>query len=440
MNSPVAGAQPRSCPRTGRTRSLAPAPGFTRPSDVLITFLAAGVAWLAAAGIAAVIAAVTGADDARWLALHFAFVGGISQLIVGAAQFFACAFLATSPPSRRTVRTELLLWNAATVTVGIGVPLSLVALTGIGGTLLLAGLAVFASSLRGMRQRSLQHRPWATRWYLTAAAFLAGGAVLGPLMAAETTWTRGSLLGAHLALNLGGWFGTTIIGTLHTFYPSLTGTQLKQPRLQAPTFAAWTAGVAALALSAALNVDAGGVIGWALLLAASLMLAVNLIGSARYATTRNPALFVVSAGQFLLVGALLLGLRSALGDGPLAALVGAQRAAPALLFITGWIGLTADSTGRGITPAPPPAHGPRPKPGSAGRRLATHVRHTRRSQRRGPWSAPDGFHRAGPHPSDRARASHPRLRGACHPDPSARSPCGARRAAAHLTNPDALKS
>lgn len=340
MTDPVTEPGPRSCPRTGRSRTLSPLPGTTRPSDVLTMFLATGVAWLVAAGVVAVVAAATGSMDARWLALHFAFVGGVSQLIVGAAQFFACAFLATSPPAQRTVRAELLLWNAATVAVAVGVPLKLVPLTGIGGTLLLAGLAVFAFSLRGMRRRSLQHRPWATRWYLTAAAFLAGGAVLGPVMAAETGWTYGSLLGAHLVLNLGGWFGTTIIGTLHTFYPSLAGTLLRRPRLQAPTFIAWTAGIVVLAVSAASDLQAGGALGWALLLAASLMLAVNLLGSALAATQRSPALLVVSAGQVLLIGALLVGLGSALRDGPLAALVGVQQSAPMLLYVAGWIGLT----------------------------------------------------------------------------------------------------
>lgn len=340
MSDDVAEAEPRSCPRTGRTPSLAPLPGATRPSDVLTLFLAAGVAWLFAAGVTAVIAAATVSDDARWLALHFAFVGGISQLIIGAAQFFACAFLATAPPSRRTVRAELLLWNAATVAVAVGVPLGLVPLTGIGGTLLLAGLAVFASSLLGMRKRSLQNRPWATRWYLASAAFLAMGATLGPVMAAESAWTYGSLLGAHLVLNLGGWFGTSVIGTLHTFYPSLTGTVLRHPRLQAPTFIAWTAGVVVLAVSAAFDLQAGGVIGWTLLLTASILLAVNLIGSARTATQRSPALLAVSAGQVLLVGALAVGLASALRDGSLAALVGDQRATPTLMYVAGWIGLT----------------------------------------------------------------------------------------------------
>ena len=34
-----------------------------------------------------------------------------------------------------------------------------------------------------------------------------------------------------MALNLAGWFGAAIVGTLHTFYPSLTQTQLRLPTL-----------------------------------------------------------------------------------------------------------------------------------------------------------------------------------------------------------------
>jgi hypothetical protein len=60
-------------------------------------------------------------------------------------------------------------------------------------------------------------------------------------------WSAGSLLGAHMTLNLAGWFGTAIVGTLHTFFPSLTQTHLRFAALQRPTFAGWTLGTAALA-------------------------------------------------------------------------------------------------------------------------------------------------------------------------------------------------
>lgn len=340
MSATPVGDQARGCPRTGRTRAAALAPGATRPSDVLTAFLAVGVGWIAVAAVAGTAAAFTGEPDVRWLALHLAFVGGVSQLVIGAAQFFACAFLATEPPSRATVRIELVLWNLAVIAIAIGVPRGVTALTGLGGILILAGLAVFALALRQLRARSLQRAPWATRWYLTAALFFACGAVLGPVMTSDVVWFNGSLLGAHLVLNLGGWFGAAIIGTLHTFYPSLTGTRLRWPRLQAPTYLVWSAGVGTLAASAAFNSDGGATLGWALLLAGTTMLASNLVASARAGSVRPPAALIVSAGQLMLVAAVILGLRSSIEAGPLAALLGPDREDVAALLVGGWIGLT----------------------------------------------------------------------------------------------------
>jgi len=70
-------------------------------------------------------------------------------------------------------------------------------------------------------------------------------------MARGTPWSHGDLLGAHLAFNLAGWFGTAIIGTLHTSFPSLTETQLRYPRLQRSTYILWLLGVVELAVGAA---------------------------------------------------------------------------------------------------------------------------------------------------------------------------------------------
>jgi len=69
-------------------------------------------------------------------------------------------------------------------------------------------------------------------------------------MGRGTVWSHGDLLGAHLALNLAGWFGAAIIGTLHPFFPSLTETQLRLLRLQAPTYILWLFGVIELAIGA----------------------------------------------------------------------------------------------------------------------------------------------------------------------------------------------
>ena len=234
-----------------------------------------------------------------------------------------------------------MLWNAATLGIAIGVTWDVVALTGAGGVLVLVGLLAFDRELRAMRRRSIQRVPWATRWYRTAALFLGCGAVLGPAMANATAWPHGSLLGAHLALNIGGWFGTAIVGTLHTFHPSLTGTRLRFPRLQPATYVAWTAGIALVALAAAWNADTASIAGWALLAAATGMLIANVVAGVAAGGLPSPAAVIVSAGQVLLGAAVVSGLASSMSAGPIASLVGTeQRATTVLALLAGWIGLT----------------------------------------------------------------------------------------------------
>lgn len=77
----------------GRPRSL-------RPSDLLAAFFTAGIACLVAGGAVALADALADWPAGRWLALHLLLVGGVSQLVLGAGQFFAGAFLATDPPPR----------------------------------------------------------------------------------------------------------------------------------------------------------------------------------------------------------------------------------------------------------------------------------------------------------------------------------------------------
>jgi nitrite reductase (NO-forming) len=316
-------------------------PGQLRPTDVIGAFFLAGVAFaLAGAGVAV----ANGIDPwpwGRWLALHLLFIGGISQLVLGASQFFAGAFLATDPPPRGLIRAQLACWNAGTVAIAAGVPENLEWLTIAGAALLLADLALYAAGFVTMSRRALNTAPWAARWYLMAAAFLAPGIVAGVAMANGWLWTHGNLLGAHMALNLAGWFGAAIVGTLHTFYPSLTRTQLRFPRLQGPTCVAWGAGVTGLALGYGFALAGLATAGWIVLgLAAALLLA-NVIGAVVVAVTplSLPAR-IVGVGQLFLLAGVVVAAVAAIDLGPEHALVGSTRAAVATLLVAGWIGLT----------------------------------------------------------------------------------------------------
>jgi len=312
-----------------------------RPSDVIGAFFIAGIAMLLAGAAAAILDAVDPWPWGRWLALHLIFVGGISQLVLGASQFFAGAFLATDPPGRGWIRVQLGLWNAGAVLLAVAVPVGSDALVGLAVAALIAGLACYGVSLALMQRDSLQTAPWAVRWYAAAAAALAVGIAAGAVLATGTVWSHGDLLAAHMSLNVGGWFGTAIVGTLHTFFPSLTRSRLARPRLQAPTFAAWVAGVAALAVGYGWLIDPLAIAGWIVLTAAAALLAVNIALSYRSAPPpRTLPTRLLAVAQVLLLAGLLVACVGAIGSGPADALAGTARSAVGTLLVTGWVGIT----------------------------------------------------------------------------------------------------
>jgi nitrite reductase (NO-forming) len=309
---------------------------------MLAAFFLPGIGFLAAGAAIGIADGLSDWPWGHWLALHLAFVGGVSQLVLGAGQFFAGAFLATDPPSKRLIGLQLGTWNAGAVLVAAAVPGGHDAVVIAGGVLLATGLACFLAGLRVLSRRSIQRRPWAVRWYQACAVFLGAGVVLGVALATDVAWTAGSLLGAHVALNLGGWFGSAIVGTLHTFFPSITQTQLRYPALQRPAFAAWTAGVTLLATGYALGADAPVIAGWVALGTGATLLLVNVLGSLRAVGERRLGLpaRLIGAGQACLVAALVLALADALGGGAADAPWGATRAALAMLLVPGWLGFT----------------------------------------------------------------------------------------------------
>ncbi|MBK5232412.1 MAG: hypothetical protein JJE13_05480 [Thermoleophilia bacterium] len=268
-------------------------------------------------------------------------MGGVSQLVLGASQFFAGAFLATDPPPRSLVRAQLILWNLGTIALAVAVPTGASFLLWGAVAFLVSGLGLWLLAVSTMRRRSLSNAPWATRWYLTCVGFFAAGMIVGSLIADGVIWTHGFLLGAHMTLNLAGFFGTAIVGTLHTFYPSLTQTQLRFPRLQSLSFSTWTFGVSALAVGYAWSLDGLAVTGWIALSAGAVLMLVNLIDCRRRAAGElSLAARVVGAAQPFLLAGLILISATAIIDGPALAFSGSTRIAAGTLLVVGWIGLT----------------------------------------------------------------------------------------------------
>ena len=315
--------------------------GDLRPTDVVGAFFICGIAFLLAAAGVGVAQWLAPWPWGHWLALHLAFVGGVSQLVLGATQFFAGAFLATDPPPRALVRAQILCWNAGAILLAIAVPEHADPLIWLAIGLLVVGLAAWATAIAAMRRSSLRRSPWATRWYVSGACFLGLGMAAGSLLARGVPWSHGDLLGAHMSLNLAGWFGAAIVGTLHTFFPSLTQTQLRFPRLQGVAFLAWVGGVAALAIGYGWALEPFTLAGWLGLCVGAIALLVNIAGCLRDGARplSLPARIVGVAQPFLLAG-LLVATLSAIEDGPVDALTGSTRTIVGTLLVSGWIGLT----------------------------------------------------------------------------------------------------
>lgn len=315
--------------------------GELRPSDLLRAFFFPAFAMFGAAAIVAIAYVATDFQSDRWLLLHLLLLGGVSQLVIGVGQFFTCAFLATTPPPKKLITAQVATWNAATIAVAIGVMAELDPLVDAGALGILAGLALFAAGLRDMQRRSLQTARWAVRWLFASTAALAIGAILGALLARGTQLDDANLLGAHLVLNVLGWLGGAIVGTLHTFFPSLTGTRLRFERLQGPTFFGWIGGVWILAAAALLGSDALAVLGWASLLLAGVLLATNLIASLRSQTIPlTAAARIVAFAQLFLPLGLTFALVATFRDGVSGPLELPARPWMLWVFVAGWVGLT----------------------------------------------------------------------------------------------------
>lgn len=309
------------------------------PAQMLRGFIYTAVPLLLAGLACGVVAVATGSEDARWLALHLAMLGGVSQLIVGVGQYFVCSFLATTPPARRLTIAQLTTWNVGVLLVVVSVPADLPGLTVVGALAILAGIGLYFAGLDDMRRRSLQTARWALRWYFAAGAALAAGVLLGVLLESSFAWTHGSLLGAHITLNVVGWLGTAIVGTLHTFFPTLTGTRLRIPRLQGATFWLWAVAVWTMAAAYAVGLPGLQYAALAVLTLAAGLLVVNLISSLAARTIPlSVAAVLISIGQCFLMLALLCGLASPGLDAD------AAFASPSLRFVApplaAWISLT----------------------------------------------------------------------------------------------------
>jgi len=211
------------------------------------------VLWMVAAVVIALIHGEVAAP--RWLMLHLLFLGAVTHSILVWSQHFADALLhnaATSVQLRlRTLRLALL--NGGVLAVVIGVPSAHWVVVATGASAVVLAVGGHAVSLVLQLRRGLGSRFAVTvRYYVAAAGLLPVGVLFGVLMARGLSmpWHE-RLMTAHVILNVLGWVGLTVLGTLVTLWPTMLRTRIADG-------AEWAARRALWALLAGLGVALAG--------------------------------------------------------------------------------------------------------------------------------------------------------------------------------------
>ncbi|WP_235912290.1 multicopper oxidase domain-containing protein [Ruania zhangjianzhongii] len=186
--------------------------------------------WLVLAAILAV--AHQAVPSARWLMVHLVLLGAITHAIMVWSTYFAQALLKTPPTldDRRVQSRRLWLLLAGVTAVLIGVPTASLPVVIAGAGAVVAAVLWHGVQLVRRLRRALPGRFRITiRYYLGACGMLPVGAVLGVLLARGLPgdW-HGRLLVGHTMVNLLGWVGLTVTGTLLTLWPTILRTRIDE--------------------------------------------------------------------------------------------------------------------------------------------------------------------------------------------------------------------
>lgn len=276
--------------------------GFWPLRDLPVVF------WLL--GVAVVSLAHPFLPAPRWLMIHLLVLGAAGHSILVWSRYFADTLVRLPATPRRVQSQRLLLFNLGVLLVAIGVPGTLWWLVVVGAL----GIAVavgwhVGSLMRGLRT-GLASRFSSTIWfYIAAGALLLVGITLGTWLAAhpgEPLHTRLQL--AHVAVNLLGWIGLTVLGTVVTLGPTMLRTRIvegaeKHSRQALPVLLGGIGMVVAAAWADVVLLVAAGL----LLYAVGVVLVVGpLVRTARRKPPVSFPTWSLAAGMVWLVGLLLV--------------------------------------------------------------------------------------------------------------------------------------
>ena len=206
-----------------------------------------------------------------WLLVHLLLLGAVSNAILIWSTHFAAALLRLPDvSSRRGEAVRLGLFNTGAVTVVGGMATDRWAAVLAGSVAVATAAGWHAVVLLRRMRRALPSRFGATvHYYVAAGALLPIGVALGVIMAPDdlTEPVHARVALAHVAVNLLGWMGLTVVGTLVTLWPTMLRTRVadgaeRAARRALPVLVASLAVVATGALTGSRAAAVAGIVGY----------------------------------------------------------------------------------------------------------------------------------------------------------------------------------
>ena len=184
----------------------------------------------------------------RLIHIHSALVGGVAQMIFGALLTFIPPLLMVTYEPKKTRAVQYLLLNGGAFGMVLGFGMSHYPAVGFSGLAVALAFLLLLSDTLAMVRKSLSQPGLHLWFYGLAALSLFGGISLGELitfggLGAESI---GPARLAHLHLNLLGFVTLTIIGTMQTLFPTVSGAPLASERLAVLAFVLLPTGVIGL--------------------------------------------------------------------------------------------------------------------------------------------------------------------------------------------------
>lgn len=186
--------------------------------------------WLAA--VVAISLAQRYVAEWHWLLVHLLLLGAVTNAIFVWSTHFADALLRrrATAGARRWQAARMVTLNVGVVTVVAGMVSATWILALTGSVVVGSAAAAHGIALARQARAALASRFGATvRYYICASLALPIGAGLGAALALDPVgpW-HGRLVMAHLTLNLLGWVGLTVMGTLVTLWPTMLRTRIAE--------------------------------------------------------------------------------------------------------------------------------------------------------------------------------------------------------------------